>query len=292
MLAPVLLLASPGIARGEEKQEKEKDKKPPLAKLVKLNERALYGGSAAVKGDRVEVHFRKPEEFTAAFAGEGLETPADLKGVERTLAKKGGKDDIPHVVAVGRNGGAWESIFPLRGDTHVELKLSMPVIRRGGQFNVLIKSGDRTFVGTSFFNTAVYVNDGQTRMREATQNRKFAGPAEKWYNRTRAELPVRVSFAKGTFSVKLDKDEIVKLDGVTGFDPNALSIQFRNVSFVISDVHVSTGFDREWCQAQLDRLEQQGELRTKDEAEIAQEKKEDPEVRKRRLREQEAEVEL
>ena len=251
--------------------------RPPFEKLLQLNAAKIFGGEVHIEGDRVTIHFKKPGQFNRAFEGTGIVNPEEIKGEankkilerpawddrEKKKRKKedGGGGAIPNVAVVGRGDGDWQSRFELSGDVKFAFKLRIPAIQKEAQLSVWLNKTPKSYIQTSFFQTAVLHWGGRTK--RAAAPKEYQVSPDKWFDKLDL-VPVEMLHQMGKFSVKMKGNEILAFDEAGDASSGRIALSFRKLAFVLSDVEISGKFDRAWCEGQLKDLEEKKELVSKD----------------------------
>ncbi|MBI4584735.1 MAG: hypothetical protein HY717_12035 [Planctomycetes bacterium] len=273
----------------------DKPEKPPFETLLRLNADKLFGGKVVeLSGDRFKVAFQNPEEFARGFSSDNLIRPKDLHGNQTALI-----DKVDHVIGAGDKNGAWTSRFMVGQEFRINFIIKVPILLRGSQLNVQISSEKGALI-TQFFNKAALIRNGKPVKQEVTPHKEFSGSPEKWFDRKAEKVPVEISFAKKKLNVKLkfkDKDtDMVSLEDDKTISGGKVEIQFRNLTFAIGDLQISSKLNRPWCEEQLKALEASGKLKVKEDAppqeQVAAQEKKDPAKEKEELRQKEAADEL
>ncbi len=269
--------------------------KPPLETLLHLNADKLFGGKLdELTGDRFKVHFHNAEEFARGFSSDNLILPKDLHGNQTTMI-----DKVDHVIGVGDKNGLWTSRFMVGEDFKINFILRIPIVLRGSQLNVQFSS-DKDALITQFFQKVILIKNGKPVKREFTPHKEFSGSPEKWFDRKVEKVPVEISFAKKKLNIKLkfkDKEiEMVSLEDDQAISGGKVEFQFRNLSFAIGDLQISSKLNRPWCEERLKELEASGKLKVKEDPppqeQVAAQEKKDPAKEKEELRQKEADDEL
>jgi hypothetical protein len=272
----------------EPEKPKPKESAPPLARLLELNKEELFGGDATIAGDRVVIKFPGKGSFGRAFLAKGfVGDPSEIKGAknkEAYLDKKPGE-----LSCVGTDGGSAISKFELADDFNISFKLKIPTLLPQGMINFRVNQQERSFVQTSFFTDLTVVENGKPKKSKLTASQQFQGLPSKWFDRKdEAGLGVEIIFKDKKLSVFLTykptggrkekekerkREEIVYQEGLEAPSSGKLAIIFSKVSFGLYDLSIDGKVNRDWAEKEIQRLKDEGKLRTKEEEILAKDDK-------------------
>ena len=265
--------------KGPEKDEKEQP--PSFARLLELNKDELFGGEATIGGDHVTVKCSGKGAFNRAFLAKGFAAdPAEIKGGknrEAYLDKKPGE-----LSCVGTDGGSAISKFELADEFNISFKLKIPTLLPQGTITLRMNQQDsKNFIQSSFFTDLAVVENGKPKKTKLTSSQHFQGLPSKWFDRKDEKgLNVEVAFKEKKLRISLshrskDKEkpkdemlEVVSLEGVESPSSGKLGIFFNKVSFGVYDLSIDGKINRSWAEKEIQRLKDEGKLRTKEEETI------------------------
>jgi hypothetical protein len=254
---------------------------PPFEKLLELNAQAVFGGETTLnaKEGRVVIRFPGKGLFHQAFTvagGKGrgfFSDVAEVKdGAMRKVLIEGAESGFS---VVGRDAGRAVSRFELADDIRLSFKLKIPSLPANAALSITVNQLDaRSFLQSSFFQDIVWSDAGK-RKRKATELKAYAGNPSKWFNQKSPGVPFEIVFKEKKLAISMtgksekekDKDEVVELvkqEGIENPARGKIVIDFRGMSFLISDLVVEGKYDRSWVETDLARLKKEGKLKVKD----------------------------
>lgn len=250
-----------------------------IERLLQLNAAVIFGGECSIQDGRVTVRFPGKGSFGRGFTargsrGAGFYTEdTDVKdGALRKVLIEGAKGQF---ACLGRDAGQAVSGFELADDWRVSFRLRIAALPPNAVFTVTGNQQDaRNYIQVVFFREIVAV-DGGKKKRALTTDKTYAAPPANWYDRKSPGVPFEISFKEGKLSVAMtieaakegdkgERIELVSMEGIESATYGKLSFEFRNLSFLMSDLVVEGKVRPAWAQGEIARLKKAGGLKVKE----------------------------
>lgn len=218
---------------------------------------------------------------TASSKGRGFfGSDEEVKdGASRKVLIEGAEGQF---TCVGREFGRAVSRFELADDFRIGFRLRIPSMPALAQFTIVMNQlGAKDFVQISFFQDVTVVDGGKKR-RKVTENRTYAAPPMKWFDQKSTGVPFEIVYKDKKLTVtmvrkvgeKEKKDEPVELLTLGDLaSPSAgkVAFEFRNVSFLMTDLVVEGLYHKAWAEGEINKLRKAGKLKVKPPEAVAKE---------------------
>jgi hypothetical protein len=262
-------------AEGSEAGAEAPSDRPPLETLLKLNERAIFGGTFTSQGDdRFEVLFNASGQMMKGFETQGPEiiddkSPLGVGGNRRFFTKKEKDKEIilAGFAALGlgppaAKPGVWTSRFPVGGAVKVSFTFRIPnLLTRQSVFNVRLNVDKSNYLESSFFTKVSKMSYGKNLGFATSLIKQYKRPPSDWFPRNEAEgVPVELTVEDQKFTVRMKNAEVVSLDKGTDMTKGKVAFAFTRVAFTIQNLKISGSLDRAWCEKEIEALEKAGKL--------------------------------
>jgi len=260
---------------------------PPIERLMELNSVDLFGQETSVKDGRVSLRFPGKGLFNRGFEspsprGQGFVSNADevKDAAARKVLMEGAKGEF---TLVGRQMGRATSKFELADDFRISFRLRISNLPPAGLFLLTVNQPDpKNSIQTSFFQDLTVVEGGKKR-RQVTSDKTYAAPPAKWFNQKSPGVPFEIVFKDKKLSITMTKEPekeggkeekvvLITSDPIEQASHGRIVFEFRNMSFLMSDLVVEGKYDRTWAEAAIAKLKKDGKLKLKPPEAVAKEK--------------------
>ena len=249
---------------------------PPFEKLLELNAATIFGVEPALQADRVTLRFPGKGLFAKAFdaplvKGQGFISNADdvKDAATRKILMEGAKGEFS---LVGRLGGRAVSRFELADDLRISFRLRAGNLPPNASLTVTLNQQDsKNSIQTSFLQDVTVLDAGKRRRQQA-KDKTYAAPPSRWFNQKSPGVPFEIVFKEKKLTISMTKEpekeggkdekiELVTVDGVEKPSSGKVVMEFRNFSFLMSDLVIEGKYARPWVEGQIAKLRKEGKLR-------------------------------